>query len=87
MVPFAAYHELVKELAQMKREGFTSAGPSETPAQAPSLPKVIQQAITELGVDRSTERHLTQQAWELLRAEVEPEDVAKRITQGEEVPL
>jgi hypothetical protein len=87
MVPFAAYHELVKELAQMKREGFVPTGPTSEPAPQPALPPVVQQAIIDLHVDASTERHLTRQAWELVRAGVDEKDIAAKITEGEEVPL
>lgn len=87
-MPFSAYHELVMELARMKREGFRA--PEREPETAPPvahLPVEIESAIQNLGVDPQTERHLRKMAWELRRAEVPDDEIAQRITTGEEVAL
>lgn len=81
------YHELVKELTLMKREGFTAMPTSEAPVRAPELPDEVMEAIREVATPGDlTWRHLTKQAWELLR-EDEPAEVAARIRAGEPAPL
>lgn len=87
MVPFAAYHELVRELAAMKREGFQVSAPAGEPAPMPGLSPEIEVAILALGVDPQTERQLRKTAWELRRAEVPDSEIAQRITDGEPVQL
>jgi hypothetical protein len=86
-VPFSAYHALVLEIAAMKRDGFGRPGPQDAPQPLPDLPQVIREAITDLHVDASTERHLVKQAWEMKRANVDDAVIAQRITEGEEVSL
>jgi hypothetical protein len=86
-VPFAAYQELVRELASMKREGFVPSGPSGEPAKPVELPQTIEAAILALGVDPQTERQLRKTAWELKRAGVEDDDIAQKITDGEPAEL
>lgn len=88
MVPFEKYDALVQLVAQMKREGFTTTMmASELPAKSTELPGLVQAAIVGLEVDRDTQRHLTRQAWEMLRAGVEPQVIAEKLTAGEDVPL
>src|SRR2546430_9483018 len=87
MVPFAAYQELVHELVALKRDGFTPTLTSEAPVAAPSLPAVIEAAITDLGLEPATERQVRKHAWELKRAGQEDEHIVQRITEGEEVAL
>lgn len=87
-MPFAAYHELVMELARLKREGFSSGPVSrETPPEVPGLAPGIEAEILALGVEPQTERHLRKMAWELRRAGVSDEEIAERIKTGEPVEL
>lgn len=87
MVPFRLYHELVKELAALKREGFVPTGPTGEAPPPPSLPKEIEAAIQGLGVDPQTERQLRKTAWELKRTDLDDAEIAQRITDGEPVEL
>lgn len=87
-MPFAAYHELVMELARMKREGFVSEGVSrETAPEVPNLPPEIEAEIISLGVEPQTERQLRKTSWEMIRAGMAPGDIALKIKAGEEVEL
>lgn len=87
MVPFSAYQELVKELANLKREGFVPSQAVEAPQQLPDLPGPVRKAIHDLAVEAPVERHLVKQAWEMLKAGEAEEIVAQKITDGEEVAL
>ena len=87
-MPFAAYHELVMELARLKREGFTSSDvPRETAAEVANLPPLIEAEIISLGVEPQTERQLRKTSWEMLRAGIDPTDIAAKIKNGEPVEL
>ena len=87
MVPFAAYQELVHELVALKRDGFTPTPTGEAPMPAPGLAPEIEAAITDLGLEPATERQVRKHAWDLKRAGLEDDAIAKRITDGEEAAL
>lgn len=87
MVPFAAYQELVRELAAMKREGFVPSPPAGDAPAVAQLGQPIEAAILALGVDPQTERQLRKTAWELKRAGQDDEEIAQHITAGEDVVL
>lgn len=79
------YEALVKEIVAMKRDGFVPVESHVAPKPVPDVAPVIRKAITELGVDDTTERHLVKQAWEMIRGGMEPEEIALRITAGDPV--
>ena len=88
MVPFSAYQDLVRELASLKRDGFVK--PDEYPQTVPvtdPLPAPVRKALTDLALVPETERVLTREALNMLAAGMSPEDVAARISQGEEAEL
>ena len=81
------YHDLVKELASLKREGFIPQ-PAEPAASTPaSLPVEVSEAIQEMveaaGWDTDLERTLIATAWAQLRHNVNERDVADAIRTGE----
>jgi hypothetical protein len=83
------YHDLVKTLSEMKREGFTTAStPPDAPKQ-PELPQVVVQAIYAVASSQQDPnfRHLVGYAWEQLNAGKNPDDIALSITQGIEAEL
>lgn len=87
-MPFAAYHELVMELARLKREGFSAPSVSrETPPEPAELGVTIEAALVSLGLEPGTERQVRKTAWELRRAGLSDDEIADRITQGEPVDL
>lgn len=84
----ARYHELVKELLAMKREGFTVAGPAPEPIAMPELPVVVRKAISDVTkVGTQTWVHLTKLAWDMQRNGDDPEAIAAAILEGEEASL
>jgi len=86
-VPFAAYQELVRDLVALRRDGFVPRDEVVPPTLVPDLPTAVTAAITALGVDPQTARGLREEARALLRAGTPEDQVARRITDGEEVEL
>jgi len=91
-VPFSAYQELmarydalVHELIGLKRDGFAPTVDLPQAPQEEPLPELVRKAISELPAD--LEGHLVMQAWALLRGGMEVEQVAAKITAGEEAEL
>jgi len=84
----ARYHELVKELLAMKREGFTPAAVLPAPAPLPELDGAIRAAIKEIAPSGSPlARQQVRLAWDLLATGQDPAVVARMIRQGEEITL
>lgn len=83
------YHELVKELAAMKRDGFVPGLPDQPSPVAPELPKAVAEAIAEVvesaGYDTDLERTLVARAWAQIRYGVDESAIAEAIRTGEPV--
>ena len=86
-MPFAAYQELVRDLVALRRDGFVPCDEVVPPTVMPDLPTTVTAAITALGVEPQTARALREEARALLRAGTPEDEVARRITEGEEVEL
>ena len=77
------YHELVKEMMGMKREGFVAQHMGE-PIMAPELPVLVRKAISDRAkVGTHTWSHLTNLAWDEMRNGTPPETIAADILAGE----
>lgn len=81
------YHELVREMMGMKREGFVPRETVNEPISAPELPAAVQQAIAQVSSPGTgTWRQLNKYAWEAKRAGIEDGQIAADILAGEQEP-
>jgi hypothetical protein len=84
----ARYHELVRELLTMKREGFGLQTAPAVVAEMRQLPAVVRKAISDVASPGDpTWRHLERQAWEMIGQEMDEGEIAAQIGAGEAVPL
>lgn len=87
MVPFSAYHQLVLELAALKRDGFSAGLSMPAPVAPPELPKAVIAAMNELGAQGSWRAHLTKQAWDMIAEGLDEGEIAARLLRGEPAEL
>lgn len=82
------YHELVKELTALKREGFAPQPAYQEPVKPPELPEAIQAAIRTVAPEGSgLERDQVLAAWAMLKSGLSESKVAEQILEGEEIAL
>ena len=82
------YHELVKELLAMKREGFMPQGPTQEPPKMPELDPIIREAIRDIATPGTpTARTQERIAFDMLLAGDDPSQIAARIRRGQELSV
>lgn len=82
------YEALLKEVLALKRDGFTATVQYDAPSPAPPLPGPVTKAISLRSEPGTAERReLERRAYDLVRGEMETDDVVQAILNGEEVDL
>ena len=82
------YDALLKEVMDLKREGFSATVQYEAPPAGPPFPGPVTRAIAARSDPGSIERReLERAASDLIRSGVEPDSVAQQVLDGEVVEL
>ena len=84
----ARYHELVKELVAMRRDGFTPSPQAENLPPPPQLDTSIRDALrTNFTIGSAVYGQQEKLAWDMVRSGISPAEVAALIIKGEDMPL